>query len=217
MLFEDLTIEFLINALKDNLPGIEAHNRMMPKSRSLDQSNKINRPSIESAVLVLLLNYENIIHLCLIKRNPFLKVHPGEISFPGGKVETGETSNEYTALRETNEEIGVDINDILVIGKLTDIYIPVSNFVIHPVIGYYKGKPKFTINKSEVEEIIIIPFFEFLTPDNISMETILSKNTGIEVPCYKINNNIIWGATAMIISELCQIIVSHRMSKGSQT
>lgn len=209
---QNLSIEFFIRALNNKLPGIEAHKKMMPHISSIDQPNIYRGNFIESAVLTLLIDYNNTIQLCLIKRNPHLKVHPGQISFPGGKIEEGEPSYEYTALRETNEEIGIDINNVKILGRLSDVYIPVSNFVIHPVIGYYKGEPTFKLNKNEVEEIIIVPFDSFIIPDNISKKIIISNDKKIEVPCFKINDIIIWGATAMIISELIQIVVNHKMS-----
>ena len=132
-----------------------------------------------------------------------MKNHAGQIALPGGRIETGETAIE-TALRETNEESGIYPRDIEILGSLTEFYVEVSNFQIQPIVGWIKSKPEFKINKDEVEKTILFPVKNFAPPyDEIELET---KTGRLNVPCVKFEGEIIWGATAMILSEFFDIV-----------
>jgi len=112
-----------------------------------------------------------------------------------------------TALRETEEEIGVNKNIINVIGELTQLYIPPSNFNVQPIIAYTNSIPDFILDKNEVDQILEIDIEEFINPENIVHKKVLSRNNlQLSVICYFIQNEIIWGASAMILSELVEIL-----------
>ena len=186
-----------------------AHQKMAPKGRSLavpDLSQKVKK----SAVLILLYPENGELQICLTKRNDLLKHHPGQISFPGGRCEKHETDPMLTALRETEEEIGVPQKEVQVLGKLSTLYIPVSNFIIHPYIGWIATKPTFSINTSEVDKVITLPLFLFLDEDSQKKMPVETSIGPFEVPCYFISGQLIWGATSMIIAELEAILRQHR-------
>lgn len=132
-----------------------------------------------------------------------MKHHAGQVAFPGGRIEAGETA-EQTALRETFEEIGVPAEQIEILGRLSEFYVEVSRFQIHPVVGWLSSKPEFDINPDEVEKVFCFPVLKFTPPyDFIQLETITGQ---LDVPCIKYNEEIIWGATAMILSEFYDLL-----------
>jgi 8-oxo-dGTP pyrophosphatase MutT (NUDIX family) len=136
--------------------------------------------------------------------------HPGQISFPGGKVEKEDLSAEMTALREAREEVGIDSESIEILGKLSDLYVEVSKFSIQPFLAWADKKPEFLLSKGEVEELILFPLSEFVANENIS-ETELDTITGpLRVKYYPFDGKIIWGATAMILSELIEILKKQK-------
>ena len=138
-----------------------------------------------------------------------MKHHPGQISFPGGKVEEYDSSAEMTALREAREEVGLDQNRIEILGKLSDLYVEVSRFSIQPFLAWADQKPDFVVDFGEVEELILFPISDFVSNEVIS-ETELETVTGsLRVRYYPFNGGFIWGATAMILSELIEILKSQ--------
>jgi 8-oxo-dGTP pyrophosphatase MutT (NUDIX family) len=189
-------------ALAKPLPGEKAHKKMLPRGRSLEMSESDLDQTKESAVLLLLFPENEELQLCLMLRPSHMKHHAGQFCFPGGQFEETEKESSAVALRETKEEIGVESDGIEILGNLSDIYVHVSKFFIHPVVGFIQKRPNFKINKDEVEQIIIVPLKHFFNSELISTEIIDTRFGEIEVPCYKIDGNIIWGVTAMIISEL---------------
>lgn len=213
MLIDNITIDEVKKAIEKSLPGKRAHLKMIPKDRTLIDPEKNSSKYIESAVLMLLFNDEDKLCFCFIKRSHKLKYHPGQISFPGGKIEKGEYDFSITALREAYEEIGLDTNKIEIIGNISNVYIPVSNFMIYPVLAFSENKPILNANESEVDEIIFLPVNDFFNPVNITEEIVKTGNSLIKTPCFKINDYIIWGATAMLVNEFCEIIINHRKSR----
>ena len=138
-----------------------------------------------------------------------MKHHPGQISFPGGKVEKEDTSAEMTALREAREEVGIDPGAVEILGKLSELYLEVSQFSIQPFIAWSDKKPDFLVNSGEVEELILFPLSDFVANEAIS-EVELQTFTGpLLVKYYPHNGEIIWGATAMILSELIEILRNY--------
>ncbi len=132
-----------------------------------------------------------------------MKHHAGQIALPGGKIEEGETALE-TALRETWEEIGLNRDQIKILGSLSALYVEVSRFQIHPFVGWLDKKPGFVINKNEVEKTISFPLKSMKnTFDEVELETFTGK---LNVPCIWFEGEIIWGATAMILSELADVL-----------
>lgn len=137
-----------------------------------------------------------------------MKHHAGQIALPGGRVEKGESAKD-TALRETYEEIGIESDKIEILGELSEFYVEVSHFIIQPVVGWLNQKPLFKANSSEVEKIIILPLSNFKPPFcKVKLNTV----TGfMEVPCVKFENEIIWGATAMILAEFVDVLNAENL------
>ena len=143
----------------------------------------------------------------MLFRSEYGGVHSGQISLPGGKFEETDESLIYTALRESQEEIGIDPGQVQIIGQLTEMYIPPSNFQVTPVVGYQASRPHFTADPKEVAKIIEIKLEDLLDERNRQMKKMkISLGFSLKVPSYFINKNIIWGATAMILSEFREIV-----------
>ena len=198
-------IEALRQRLQDELPGEESHSRMLPKNRREGKHTSFPK---KAGVLILLFPEEKDIKTVVIKRAIDNSPHSGQIALPGGRHENQDIDITHTALRESWEEIGILPEEVNVLGALTHIYIPVSNYEVVPVLGFIKEKPAFILNKNEVEEIIEISISE-LTGKEVYQNTCLKKEDHKEVwvPCLQIKKSPpIWGATAMILSELIDLI-----------
>jgi 8-oxo-dGTP pyrophosphatase MutT (NUDIX family) len=203
-------ISQLTELLQKPLPGSVAHILMSPAGRgnSEDAIESLLAPPRTSAVMVLLFPENDQLYMVLIKRPDYQGVHSGQISFPGGKFEDADVDFVRTAIRETNEEIGVNPNEIQVIGSLSRIYIPPSNFLVYPFVGYCEQKPAFVIDK-EVDRVIIIPL-DALMDDSIILQGKFlaggNLNFEINAPYFALDNERVWGATACILSEFKQIL-----------
>ena len=203
-------LTYLKETLCGGLSGLEAHQRMLPSGRRLKYKDDELSSVKPSSVLLLLFPEGEKIFICLIKRPSTMTHHPGQISFPGGKMEKGDHSAEMTALREAQEEVGINPSLIQILGKLTDLYVEVSKFLIQPFLAWADQKPEFLINKEEVEELILFPLIDFAAHETI-LETELDTFSGLlRVKYYPFNNEIIWGATAMILSELIEIVKKYK-------
>jgi 8-oxo-dGTP pyrophosphatase MutT (NUDIX family) len=202
-------LTYLKETLRGELPGVEAHHKMLPPGRRLKSFDHELSSVKQSSVLLLLFPEGDQIYICLTKRPTTMRFHPGQISFPGGKVEKDDPSAEMTALREAREEVGIDPASIEILGKLSDLYLEVSKFSIQPFLAWADKKPEFLVNFGEVEELILFPLSEFVANETIS-ETELDTVTGpLHIRYYPNNGEIIWGATAMILSELIEILKGH--------
>ncbi|QIA07178.1 NUDIX hydrolase [Draconibacterium halophilum] len=190
-------------ALKGELPGSQSHYKMLPPGRVLKPAPEDKSRVKLSSVLVLLFPDVDGIKVCLIKRPTYMKHHAGQIALPGGRIEPNESAQE-TALRETHEEIGITQDKIRMLGTLSSFYVEVSRFQITPFVGWMDQEPEFTLCAAEVEKAILFPIEAFKPPYST---TRLKTLTGIlEVPCIKFDGEIIWGATAMILSEFYDLI-----------
>lgn len=190
-------------ALRKNLPGSVSHKKLLPRNRvlkaALSDTNRIKH----SSVLLLLFVENDELTACLIKRPKHMKHHAGQIALPGGRIEDGETKLE-TALRETQEEIGITSEQVEILGSLSELYVEVSRFQIHPFVGWLHKKPEFLLNKNEVEKTILFPIKNFGDAlGEVELETVTGKLT---VPCVHFEDEIIWGATAMILSEFYEVL-----------
>jgi len=147
------------------------------------------------------------LHFPLIQRPDYDGVHAKQMSFPGGKKDEEDESLKITALRETKEEIGIDPSKIEIIGSLTELYIIASNFNVLPTIGILRELPDFIADKHEVDEVIEVKL-EDLMDDGKQKEKPLTILQGITInaPYFDLNDKVVWGATAMILSELKQIL-----------
>ena len=198
-----------IDAIKNTqLPGIEAQFKLAPKMRLAYNAKRIqaNKPKTAAVLALFYPNQKNNVSLLLTKRAIYNGTHSGQISFPGGKVEISDLNLKETALRETFEEVGILKKEIQVIREITEVYIPPSNFSVTPFIGILNYKPVLKLN-SEVAKIIEVPFSDLLDDNNIASISITNsymKETS--VPCFNFDGSIIWGATAMMLSEIKELL-----------
>lgn len=197
---------FLSDILLAELPGVKAHSEAAPyRNVNLDKL-PINKAK-KSGVLILFYKKKDDLHLVLIKRPTYNGAHSGQISFPGGKVEENDIDIYATALREAKEEVGVDERDVQIIGKISDVYIPVSNFLVTPVIGVIDYAPRFIPQIREVDEIIELKVDYLLNIDRLTTNAIkLSSGVVIKVPTFEYEKNVIWGATALMLNELRHLL-----------
>jgi len=188
------------------LPGQTSQFKMAPKFRLelMERYQEAMKTSKEAGVLVLFYpNRKGKTHFVLILRKTYPGVHSGQVGFPGGKLEKHDRSLEHAAVRETFEEIGIPQQDIEVLRALTSLYIPPSNFTVHPFFGISKKIPEFIIDEAEVEETIEVNLQHLMDEGNViatNISTSYKKNA--EVPALRLNGHIVWGATAMVLSEL---------------
>lgn len=192
------------------LPAEDSQFKMAPPFRKeLLQSRKNDIKEAKKAG-VLALFYPNINHeatLVLILRKTYNGVHSAQVGFPGGKLETGDASLKEAAIRETFEEVGVAINTIEVIKTLSYVYIPPSNFYVQPFLGITKHTPKFIKQDNEVEDIIEVPLKHLLDESVVRKKIVsTSYSVNIEVPAFKLNGHVVWGATAMMLSEIKDLL-----------
>ena len=205
-----LTIEQIKQALNQPLPGKPAQQLMAP----MPVTNKFDRWPIpedcrEAGVLLLLFEKEAELHVTLTRRHTYPGVHSGQIAFPGGQREQDEALQE-TALRETYEEVGVLPESLEVIGQLSRLYTPPSNFCIFPFVAFYAGLPAFQPDSREVAELIEAPLNLFLNPATQKKELWHFENFGERnVPYFDIFGHKVWGATAMIFSEFITLLDSN--------
>lgn len=163
---------------------------------------KHSSPPVKSAVMLLFVPDADELSIAFIKRTDKGRYHAGQIAFPGGRTEPEDKNELETALRECREEVGVLPEDIFVLGRLSDIYIPLSNFQITPIVGAVLKKPDFCLCEDEVEKVLLVKLSELFKPENKTKSSFYRHNHEIIAPGYQIGEHFIWGATAMIISEL---------------
>lgn len=194
--------KYLEPRLRQELPGSKAHQEVAPY-RNVDFTKEIILKATLSSVLILFYEKDHAIYTTLIQRSTYNGNHSGQISFPGGKMEKTDASLMITALRETQEEIGLSPDEITIIGQLSDVFITVSNFCVTPIIGCVSFVPSFVPDKREVKKIIELKVTDLLLNENLQSRTIqLSDNNKIKAPCFVFDETIVWGATALILNEL---------------
>jgi len=200
-----ITRKKIRNALLKQLPGEESHNKMIPPHRDLHPPEKEKSRLKKSSVLLLLFEEEKELKICLIKRPAHMKHHASQVAFPGGRIEKGETALQ-TAFRETEEEIGITAGKIEILGSLSELYVGVSGFLIHPYVGWLHAEPKFVTCDDEVEKTILFPLLKYQNKIELTeLETIAGKLT---VPAVHFEGETIWGATLMILSEFYDVMDS---------
>ena len=197
--------EYIARLLRAGLPGQQSHLKMIPPGRELTVSIKDTEEVRYSSVLLLLFPYEGQLYTCLTKRATCMKHHPGQISLPGGKIEDGEHP-EVTALREAQEEVGVDPADVLLLGQLSELYVQVSRFKIYPFVGWVDHKPDFVINVAEAEKVILFPIQEFYEGRKLKNFPVQTNSGLLNVPCFIFEGEVVWGATAMILVEFFDLL-----------
>ena len=192
----------LTKKMNGELPGITSHETMMVKPRYKSIEKKT---SIPAAVLILLYPIKNKWHFFLTKRTNTVEHHKGQISLPGGMLEKGESHKE-AAIRETFEELGVQSEDINIIGPLTPLYIPISNFKIFPFVGWIKSNPELNIQSKEVSKVFSPSIFSLMDPQTKKIKDSILLGQKVKIPFFNLKNEVVWGATSMIISEFKNIL-----------
>lgn len=201
----DTFISQLETNLQKPLPG---HDLFYQKIRG--NLPKVSPPDLaktrKSAVLIAFYPSQNEAHVPLILRPPYDGTHGGQMAFPGGRMEEFDESYERTALREAEEEIGLKALDVDIIGSLTEIYIPPSNYWVKPILGKIGYKPHFFPDAREVAAVHEIPMSDFLKPDLLTHRKIRVRNAIMQTSGFEIQGQWIWGATALMIGELLEVL-----------
>jgi 8-oxo-dGTP pyrophosphatase MutT (NUDIX family) len=197
--------EKLHKELLKPLPGVEIQLEMSAGNRVFYKEFKIVDDPKESSVLIVLYPEVSYLNTIFIKRTTDKGPHSGQMAFPGGMYEPEDKSLYETALREAEEEVGIDSNQVNFLGKLTPLHIPVSNVIVNPFIVTLPSRPDLTANTSEVEEIFETPIDIFLDKKTLSYFTFEYKEKIYKAPSFIIGKYIIWGATAMIWNEFLTI------------
>lgn len=201
-------LELISNIDAMELGGLKSQFKMVPEQRRfVSQLNMDNLSPKKAAVLALFYpNRNNETCFLLTLRSSYKGVHSKQISFPGGKFEKVDKTLKYTALRETYEEVGIESKDIIVKKKLTDTFIPPSNFLVSPFLGIKLHTPKFRFNH-EVEKVIEVKLTDLLLEETVTSKKMsTSYMNNIYVPYYKLNSYTVWGATAMMLSEFKSLL-----------
>ena len=184
---------------------------MAPEPRLGWDPLKFPDGAYDGAALLLVYPHDDTLHIALTVRGSGLRNHTGQVSLPGGRVDQGETF-EVAALREATEEIGVDPNAVEVLGRLTPLHIPVSGFLLHPIVGYTSMRPAFQRAEWEVARIIEAPVNRLSDPTVVKREiqtrVVKGQSIDVDVPYFAIDGEKVWGATAMVLAEFCAILTS---------
>lgn len=199
------------NRLKINLqgalPGLSQQLAMAPPYREVPNEAWVRAQNPkEAAVLLLLFERSGDWQLLFTKRVAYPGVHSAQISFPGGKMEAVDLSKQQTALRETEEEVGVSAQQIELLGPLTPLYIPPSNFLVDPFVGRLTEAPRWVPQASEVAEIVEIPLNYLLQTNARTERNIVVGNGQRTVPGFVWEEHFIWGATAMMLEEFLTVV-----------
>lgn len=196
----------------ENIPltGESSHIKMVPPFRRalLAKQKQAIKNAKQAGVLALFYPDNNKkTKFVLILRKTYKGVHSAQIAFPGGKLETNDKTLKDTALRETFEEVGVPIETIKIVKKVSQVYIPPSNFYVQPFIAITKNTPAFIKQDDEVEAILEISLTDFLDDKSLTNKIVkTSYSVDVEVPAFKLNHHVVWGATAMILSEVKDLL-----------
>ena len=192
-------------ALVAPLPGDDAHRLLAPRPRRGWAPGYIPAGSKSAAALILLYPLYDTPHFLLIVRAGKLAQHAGQVALPGGMLEPNETVRD-AALREATEEVGIDAAQVDVLGTLTPLYIPVSGFALHPVIGLTETAPALRAAATEVDRIMQVPLNDLLNPVNLRCGTRWRGDQQCQVPYFALQEERVWGATAMVLTELLGVL-----------
>lgn len=207
MRFEE-ALERIREGIVRPLPGKEAHLKMSPQpvdARRFDP--KIPPTHRRSAVLIMLYPQGKEAFFPLIKRPVYAGAHSGQIALPGGKMEVTDPDIIFTALREAEEEVAINPEKVTVIGKLSNLYIPTSNFLVTPIIGFSEEAPDFVPEAREVQRILPTALKSlFEEPIRQRTQLKIDPNLELDTPFFEIDKEMVWGATAMILSEFLDLL-----------
>lgn len=206
--FMKYTKEELEILLQQDKPGQTSHLKMAPEHRQNDIAMFDPKNARKSAVMIVLFNDADDLKVVLIRRGKYVGIHSGQIAFPGGRYEDTDKNVRNTAIREIEEEIGIKANDYSILGRLTDIFVPPSNFVVSIFVAYMHQKPKFKIDPREVDEVLVFSLDDFVREGAIGQREffVASANTSTIAPCYLLDGAELWGASAMVMTELLDLL-----------
>lgn len=192
------------------MPGEASHFKMEPAERKqFKEASTIDVKNAKRAAVMALFypKENNETHLLLMLRNTYPGVHSNQIGFPGGKVEDTDSDLLVTAKRETFEEVGILPEDIEMVKPLTEVYIPPSNFLVQPFLGLYSKVKPFKLDPMEVEALVEVKLVDFLDSGNLMQQYLTTSYAHeILVPAFKLNGYTVWGATAMMLSEIKDLL-----------
>ncbi|MEM9052310.1 MAG: CoA pyrophosphatase [Bacteroidota bacterium] len=197
-------------SFSEGLPGWNAHQKMInyrrPKATDIE---KVDPTARKSAVLALIYPKHDEAHIALMLRNTYNGTHSGQVSFPGGKQESDDNSLLETALREANEELNIQPGEVEILGALTQVYIPPSRFLVSPFLGFSEQRPNFSKDPYEVAELIEAPLRLILNDAEIKEKPLYLEiaKTEITVKYFDILGHTVWGATAMMLKEISELIL----------
>jgi 8-oxo-dGTP pyrophosphatase MutT (NUDIX family) len=230
-----MTIDTLTLLLQQPLPGAAAHLKMAPAHR-IDEFRAIRNTDFNprlSAVLVLLYPADPVsaaddqsagacmqsntspqlsrLKIVFIRRGEYVGIHSGQIAFPGGRYEEEDGDLRETAMREAEEEIGIPRSAYQIIGQLTDLYVPPSNFLVRAFVAYAPQRPAYTPDPREVQEVLELDFSQFFNSENIKIKDFPAHNsvTNTSAPYFDIEGVTIWGATAMMLNEIIELTTNR--------
>ena len=202
--------KYLEDRLAQELPGDNAHQQMMAQPIGQRFKMEYDSPPKKGAVMIALYPDEGKIYFPLMQRPPYEGIHGGQVSLPGGKMEEADEDLIETAIRETYEEIGVKISDDEIIGSLSDLNVTASNFIVKPVVSILQRKPDFVKDPREVEAIFKAEVQHLIHPETLQeTELTVAQEVRLKAPFFDIEERVVWGATAMILSEFVEILKEH--------
>lgn len=191
------------------MPGERSHYKMEPEVRKelRQKGGRLKEKAKRAAVMAIFYPKEEDTFLLLMLRKEYPGVHSNQIGFPGGKVEKGDRDLLETAKRETHEEVGILPEAIEMVRPLTEVYIPPSNFLVQPFLGLYQKTPHFVLDQKEVEALVEVNLEDFLDETNLLEQRLTTSYANdILVPAFKLNGYTVWGATAMMLSEVKDLL-----------
>lgn len=209
MNFNDFKIA--VSKIKNlELPAQESQFKMSPPFRKdlINRYKEQMKNAKRAGVLALFYpTKDNETSIALILRKTYNGVHSAQIGFPGGKYEVGDDNLKNTAIRETYEEIGISSHEIQVLKEMTEVYIPPSNFYVQPYIGISENQLSFTLQDEEVEDLVEVNLNHFLDESIVVTRKVsASYNVDVEVPAFLLNGHVVWGATAMMLNEIKDLL-----------
>lgn len=204
------TIEWIGKRLQEELPGYSAQRRAVPGYRDEGpvDFDSLKNPRLSGVLILLYPGDDGAWYFPLMKRQEYSGTHSGQVSLPGGRFEPEDITLHHTALRETEEEIGISREKIRVLGELTRIFIPPSNYLVKPVVGFVEHTPEFRADPREVQDLFSVRISDLLDDRLFRTTDLMVRQTAVkDIPYYAFNDEIVWGATAMILSEFRQVLL----------
>jgi 8-oxo-dGTP pyrophosphatase MutT (NUDIX family) len=213
-----LTKDKIEELLQKEKPGLASHIKMAPEHRQADMANFDLKNARKSAVMIILYHDASDLKVVLIRRGKYVGIHSGQIAFPGGRYEETDLNVRTTAIREIEEEIGIKEKDYNILGRLTDIYVPPSNFIVSVFVAYMHQKPVFRIDPREVDEVLTFSLTDFVHEAAIGERYffVQSNNLSALAPCYLLDGAELWGASAMVMTELIDMLYAEEQSGGDK-